>query len=264
MVSRDTSWTVIARVLQKTGVTERSKWIRSTVFLMDEVPFFSQTLKAQSGDLGDTPASKESARRTQIMVSGLEVFTEKGFHLASMDDIAERAGVSKPILYQHFSSKQDFYLGVLDERVDFLVLHITESIDAAVGNKNRLEAAIACYFKLIDDADHGFRLIFESDFTMNHEVRARVEDVVAQVSRVVGTEVANQTGKSMAEANILAGGLCGMAQAAAWRWLRLGRPIAMEDAISQTLDLAWSGLSAVNTKASSPEADILHLENRIS
>ena len=166
---------------------------------MDEVPFFSQTLKPQSVDLSDTHASKDSARRTQIMVSGLEVFTEKGFHLASMDDIAERAGVSKPILYQHFSSKQDFYLGVLDERVDFLVQHITESIDAAVGNKNRLEAAIACYFKLIDDADHGFRLIFESDFTMNHEVRARVEDVVAQVSRVVGTEVANQTGKSMAE-----------------------------------------------------------------
>ena len=231
---------------------------------MEEVPFFGQELKSNFDESGDPAISKEAARRKQIMVSGLEVFTEKGFHLASMDDIAERAGVSKPILYQHFSSKQDFYLGVLDERVDFLVQHIAESIDAAKGNRNRLEAAIACYFKLVDDADHGFRLIFESDFTMNHEVRARVEDVVAQVSRVVGTEVANQTGKSIGEANILAGGLCGMAQAAAWRWLRLGRPIAMDDAISQTLDLAWNGLSAINTQVSSPEADILHLENRIS
>jgi hypothetical protein len=70
-------------------------------------------------------------------------------------------------------------------------------------------------------------------------------------------------GKSLGEANILAGGLCGMAQAAAWRWLRLGRPIAMEDAISQTLDLAWNGLSAVGGTASSPEADVLHLEDRI-
>jgi AcrR family transcriptional regulator len=181
-----------------------------------------------------------------------------------MDDIAKRAGVSKPILYQHFSSKEDFYLGILDERVEVIVQQISDAIDAAEGNRSRLEAAIACYFKLVDDADHGFRLIFESDFTMNHEVRARVEDVVAQVSRVVGTEVANQTGKSLGEANILAGGLCGMAQAAAWRWLRLGRPISMELAISQTLDLAWNGLSAVNAKASSPEADILHLENRIS
>lgn len=228
---------------------------------MDKVPFFNQPLKTQSEETSGVAASNESARRTQVMVSGLEVFAEKGFHLASMDDIAERAGVSKPILYQHFSSKQDFYLGVLDERVEFLAQHITESIDAAIGNRNRLEAAIACYFKLVDDADQGFRLIFESDFTMNHEVRARVEDVVAQVSRIVGTEVAKQTGKSIGEANILAGGLCGMAQAAAWRWLRLGRPISIESAISQTLDLAWHGLSAVNTKDSSPEADILHLEN---
>lgn len=231
---------------------------------MEDLPFFSQGLSDLDGNPSANPKSKDSERRTQIMISGLEVFAEKGFHLASMDDIAERAGVSKPILYQHFSSKQDFYLGVLDERVDFLVRHITESIDAAVGNKNRLEAAIACYFKLVDDADHGFRLIFESDFTMNNEVRARVEDVVSQVSRVVGTEVANQTGKSIGEANILAGGLCGMAQAAAWRWLRLGRPIAMEEAISQTLELAWNGLSAVNAIAISPEAEVLHLEDRIS
>lgn len=264
MFNRDTSWTVIARILQKSRVPRTGLPSRSNVKTMNEVPFFSQELKPNIDESGDQALSKESARRKQIMVSGLEVFTEKGFHLASMDDIAERAGVSKPILYQHFSSKQDFYLGVLDERVDFLVQHITESIDAAVGNRNRLEAAIACYFQLVDDADRGFRLIFESDFTMNHEVRARVEDVVAQVSRVVGAEVANQTGKSIGEANILAGGLCGMAQAAAWRWLRLGRPIAMEVAISQTLDLAWHGLSAVSASASSPEADVVHLEDRIS
>lgn len=231
---------------------------------MDEVPFFSQTLKALDTEFGGVPVYKHSSRRTQLMVSGLEVFTEKGFHLASMDDIAKRAGVSKPILYQHFSSKEDFYLGILDERVEVIVQQISDAIEAAEGNRNRLEAAIACYFKLVDDADHGFRLIFESDFTMNHEVRARVEDVVAQVSRVVGTEVANQTGKSIGEANILAGGLCGMAQAAAWRWLRLGRPIAMEVAIAQTLDLAWSGLSSVSAITSSPEAEVLHLENRTS
>jgi hypothetical protein len=117
---------------------------------------------------------------------------------------------------------------------------------------------------LVDDADRGYRLIFESDFTTNHDVRARVEDVVAQVSRVVGTEVMRQTGMSMGEANILAGGLCGMAQAAAWRWLRLGRPIPMEQAVAQTLNLAWNGLGAVNAQISSPQADILHLEDRIS
>ena len=106
---------------------------------MDEVPFFSQILKEQDPEFGGVPVALESSRRTQIMVAGLEVFTEKGFHLASMDDIAKQAGVSKPILYQHFSSKQDFYLGVLDERVDVIVQQISDAINGAVGNRNRLD-----------------------------------------------------------------------------------------------------------------------------
>jgi AcrR family transcriptional regulator len=198
------------------------------------------------------------------MHAGLEVFTEKGFHLTSMDDIAERAGVSKPILYQHFPSKHELYLGILDERVEAIVEQVRSAIEAESTNKARLKAAIACYFNLVDDADLGYRLIFESDFTMNHDVRARVEDVVSQVSRIVGAEVSKQTGKSLGEANILAGGLAGMAQAAAWRWLRLGRPVPIEKAIAQTLDLAWNGLNSIQAMASSPEADILHLEDRIS
>jgi AcrR family transcriptional regulator len=181
-----------------------------------------------------------------------------------MDDIAERAGVSKPILYQHFASKQELYMGILDERVEVIVEQVSSAIEAATTNKSRLEAAISCYFTLIDDADLGYRLIFESDFTMNHDVRARVEDVVSQVSRIVGAEVSKQTGMSLGEANILAGGLAGMAQAAAWRWLRLGRPISMEKAIAQTLDLSWNGLNSIQAIASSSEADILHLEDRIS
>jgi AcrR family transcriptional regulator len=229
---------------------------------MEEIPFFSDTL-ARPGAVSNTTDHKLQARRSNIMTAGLEIFSEKGFHASSMDDIADRAGVSKPILYQHFSSKQELYLGVLDERVEVIVSQVTNAIEASTGNKARLEAAISCYFKLVDDADHGYRLIFESDFTTNHEVRARVEDVISQVSRVIGTEVMRQTGMSMGEANILAGGLCVMAQAASWRWLRLGRPIPIDRAIAQTLDLAWNGLGAVNTQVSSPQADILHLEDRI-
>jgi AcrR family transcriptional regulator len=224
---------------------------------MEEVPFWRDNLQ-KPPDM-----SKVDTRRAKVMVAGLEVFTEKGFHLASMDDIAERAGVSKPILYQHFSSKQDLYLGILDERVDVIVERVQTAITETDGNRNRLEAAISCYFNLVDEADLGYRLIFESDFTMNNDVRARVEDVVSQVSRIVGTEVSRLTGMSLGEANILAGGLSGLAQAAAWRWLRLGRPISIEKAIAQTLDLAWNGLSGVNSEGSSLTADVLHIEDRL-
>jgi AcrR family transcriptional regulator len=226
---------------------------------MERLPFFDTEVSGP-----EIISSKEHARRSAVMRAGLEVFTEKGFHLTSMDDIAERAGVSKPILYQHFPSKHELYLGILDERVEAIVEQVSSAIESASTNKGRLEAAISCYFTLVDDADLGYRLIFESDFTMNHDVRARVEDVVSQVSRIVGAEVSKQTGMSLGEANILAGGLTGMAQAAAWRWLRLGRPVPIEKAIAQTLDLAWNGLNSIQAMASSPEADILHLEDRIS
>jgi AcrR family transcriptional regulator len=259
MFNRDTSWTVIARVLQKLRASGTCPTGRSTVRTMEDLPFFDTEVKNS-----EVRATKEALRRSAVMRAGLEVFTEKGFHLASMDDIAERAGVSKPILYQHFSSKHELYLGILDERVDAIVQQVRGAIDAAKTNKTRLEAAISCYFTLVDDADLGYRLIFESDFTMNHDVRARVEDVVSQVSRIVGAEVSKQTGMSLGEANILAGGLSGMAQASAWRWLRLGRPISIELAISQTLDLAWNGLTSIQVKESSPEAEVLHLEERIS
>ena len=231
----------------------------TSLWLMEEVPFFSTSLDRSNNDV-----SKSDVRRSKVMLAGLEIFTEKGFHLASMDNIAERAGVSKPILYQHFSSKEELYLGILDERVEVIVQQVASAIDGAKGGKNRLAAAISCYFELVDDADRGYRLIFESDFTMSHNVRARVEDVVAQISRIVGTEVASQTGRSLGEANILAGGLCGMAQAAAWRWLRLGRPIPLEEAVSQTLNLAWNGMAAITVQASSPSAQVLNLEDRIS
>jgi AcrR family transcriptional regulator len=226
---------------------------------MEDLPFFDTQVTGS-----EIRTTKENLRRSGVMRAGLEVFTEKGFHLTSMDDIAERAGVSKPILYQHFASKQELYLGILDERVEAIVEQVREAIEAESTNKARLKAAIACYFNLVDDADLGYRLIFESDFTMNHDVRARVEDVVSKVSRIVGAEVSKQTGMSLGEANILAGGLSGMAQAAAWRWLRLGRPISIELAISQTLDLAWNGLASIQAKEGSPEAEVLHLEDRIS
>src|ERR1700730_8247235 len=61
------------------------------------------------------------ARRRQLLDAAMEVFVARGYHAAAMDEIAERAGVSKPVLYQHFPGKQDLYLALLDESVDRLI-----------------------------------------------------------------------------------------------------------------------------------------------
>src|SRR5579859_968905 len=67
-------------------------------------------------------------RRRQLLEAALEVFVARGYHAAAMDEIAERAGVSKPVLYQHFPGKQELYLALLDESVERLI----ESVDAAL------------------------------------------------------------------------------------------------------------------------------------
>ena len=63
-------------------------------------------------------------RRALLLSAALEVFTTAGYHSAAMDEIADRAKVSKPVLYQHFPSKLDLYLAVLDLHIDSLVFEI--------------------------------------------------------------------------------------------------------------------------------------------
>ncbi len=194
--------------------------------------------------IGVTDIASVNDRKVVLMAAALEVFTEKGFHNAAMDDVAARAGVSKPIVYQYFSSKHELYLGILDQSVTSVVEGITAAIAAETDNRKRVSAAIRYYFDRVDEADRGYRLIFESDFTTSPDVRVRVDDLVSQLARLIGQDIARETGLSTGESNILAAGLSGMAQAAAWRWISLGRPVTKEKAIAGITYLGWTGLSS--------------------
>ena len=80
---------------------------------------------AVNGNKGRLPRDE---RRAQLLAAALEVFTQAGYHSAAMDEIADRAKVSKPVLYQHFPSKLDLYLAVLDLHIDSLVFDIQKAI----------------------------------------------------------------------------------------------------------------------------------------
>ena len=75
------------------------------------------------------------ARRAQLLESALEVFVAQGYHAAAMDDIAERAGVSKPVLYQHFPGKLDLYLALLDVSCDTIIDNCRRALDSTHDNK---------------------------------------------------------------------------------------------------------------------------------
>jgi len=120
-----------------------------------------------------------SARRNQLLGAAEEVFVAQGYHAAAMDDIAERAGVSKPVLYQHFPGKLELYLALLDKHCDALVEAIRGALEATTDNKLRVQATTEAYFAYVAAESGAFRLVFESDLTNETAVRERVEAVKA-------------------------------------------------------------------------------------
>src|SRR3954449_2995607 len=91
-----------------------------------------------------------SARRLQLLRAAQDVFVAQGFHAAAMDDIADRAGVSKPVLYQHFPGKRELYLALLEQQVDELTDRVARAMADTEDNRARVDGAVGAYFDFID------------------------------------------------------------------------------------------------------------------
>src|SRR5258705_6146216 len=156
-----------------------------------------------------------SARRKQLLAAAQQVFVAQGYHAAAMDDIAERAGVSKPVLYQHFPGKLELYLALLDTHCDAMVERVRAAMEATTDNKDRVRGAIRAYFDFVDHETEAFRLVFESDLRNDPAVRERVERVERSCIEAITATIMADTGVSRARAELLAAGLTGAAETAA-------------------------------------------------
>src|ERR1700712_3403990 len=102
-------------------------------------------------------------RRAQLLAAAQEVFVANGYHGAAMDEIAEVAKVSKPVLYQHFPSKRELYLALLDSHLAELTELLLDALGSTTDNKLRVQATMKAYFEFIAKGDQSHRLVFESD-----------------------------------------------------------------------------------------------------
>jgi len=182
-------------------------------------------------------------RRAMLLSAALEVFTASGFHSASMDDIADRANVSKPVLYQHFPSKLDLYLAVLDLHIDSLVFAIQKAIASHKDNKNRVKATVDAYFGFIDSEGEAFRLLFESDMNVEPQVRERLNRMTYDCAVAVSAVISADTGLPKEESMMLAIGLIGSAQITARHWLEKDGKIQRDKASAMVTNLMWRGIS---------------------
>ena len=182
-------------------------------------------------------------RRAQLLVAALEVFTAAGYHSAAMDEIADRAKVSKPVLYQHFPSKLELYLAVLDLHIDSLVFAIQKAIASTRENSSRVSATVEAYFGFINSEGEAFRLLFESDMNLEPQVRERLNrmtyDCAAEVSAVISID----TGLGKEESMMLAVGIIGTVQTTARHWLDRDGKIDRQRATELVMNLIWRGIS---------------------
>ena len=185
-----------------------------------------------------------SARRKQLLEAAQEVFVAQGYHAAAMDDIAERAGVSKPVLYQHFPGKLDLYLALLDVHCDAIIDKMRAAMSSSTDNKVRVAAATRAYFDFVDHESEAFRLVFESDLRNDPAVRARFERVERGCIEAITETIMLDTGLGRERAELLAAGLCGAAEIAARFWLTGGRQIPKSEAEALLSTLSWRGIAS--------------------
>src|SRR5512138_92475 len=137
-----------------------------------------------------------SVRRRQLLEAAQEVFVAQGYHAAAMDDIAERAGVSKPVLYQHFQSKLDLYLALLDTHCAAMTARTRQVMAEHTDNRERVHGAMRAYFDLIDHESEAFRLVFESDLRNEPAARDRLERAERESIEAVADAIMVDTGVS--------------------------------------------------------------------
>lgn len=202
-------------------------------------------------DSGSTPddavRTSRPARRAQLIEAALESFVAQGYHVAAMDDIAERVGISKPVLYRHFPGKLDLYRAALDQAVEKIIAGTREALVSTAGNKQRVTAAMHAFYKYVASEHGEFRLVFESDLTNEASVRELIDRATRECSNLIARLIHADTGLPDAACQLLAAGLVGMAQVSARFWLQAGPGdnggIDQADAAAIVAGLAWRGIA---------------------
>ena len=208
----------------------------------------TSTLNRGGGGLPERGARlPRQARRKQLLGAAQEVFVAHGYHAAAMDDIAERAGVSKPVLYQHFPGKLELYLALLDQHAEDLVAKVRGALGSTTDNRQRVAASFAAYFDFVDgdgsDREGAFRLVFESDLKSEPAVRERVERMTQECVQAIAETIAHDTGFREEEALLLSVGLAGLAEVGARWWLTSQARLPKERAVELLVALSWRGIS---------------------
>jgi AcrR family transcriptional regulator len=187
-------------------------------------------------------------RREQLIVVGRKVFAEKGFEGTTVEELAAKAGVSKPVVYEHFGGKEGLYAVVVDREIAALLGGITDALSAGGGSRALLESAAMALLDYIEGSADGFRILVRDSPTgqSTGSFASLISDVATQVEHILAHEfkVRKLNPKT---ASIYAQMLVGMVALTGQWWLDTRKPKKTEVA-AHLVNLAWNGLSQLDAK----------------
>ncbi|HVF31799.1 MAG TPA: TetR family transcriptional regulator [Acidimicrobiales bacterium] len=182
-------------------------------------------------------------RRRQLLDVAVVRFAARGFHATSMLEIADAAGVTKPVLYQHFRSKRHLYLELLDDMGNQLMEAIGKATAAADGPRRQVEAGMAAYVRFMTEQPQAFPLLFGSGARRDPEFAdavRRVEDAIADaVAALIEADV------DAVHRRVLAAAIVGMAEGVLRHWIADAPAVVPDLLVRQMAELAWAGLRGV-------------------
>jgi AcrR family transcriptional regulator len=187
-------------------------------------------------------------RRAQLLAVARRVFGRSGFHGVSMDEVAREAGVTKPILYDHFNSKEELYIALLDADAQALEDRVRAALAAPTGNRQRIRQSFQAYFDFVDEHAAGFRLFVQETVNGDDVFKSKVQGVRDRIMGEVSDLIVRESRGTVEreDADTVAHALVGMLESVARR--DPGGPKEKRArAVDTLVRLVWRGITNLNT-----------------
>ncbi|HVE75986.1 MAG TPA: TetR/AcrR family transcriptional regulator [Actinomycetota bacterium] len=196
----------------------------------------------------DRPRLTRQERRLRLLAAGRQLFGERGYLKTEVGELARRAGVTKPILYDHFpNGKTEVFIAVLDEHVQRLLKVLWEAMSSSEDPRQRLHDGLGAYVKFADENPEGFRLLMQSAAEVDHSVWLHLHDarnvIVQGLASTIG-DVMRARSIDPTGAPIYAHALLGAVESVVGWWLAEGKP-DRETVTDYLLAFTWRGFDGL-------------------
>ena len=181
-------------------------------------------------------------RRSQLIEVGRAAFAERGYEATSVEEIAARAKVSKPILYSHFGGKEGLYAVVVDREVEYILGRIAAAVSSGPP-RERLEQAVLAYLHYVQERPEGFAILLRDapQLKRSGEMPALMYDLADRIGDVF-TDQFYKAGYDAKSAPIYAHPLVGMVAFVGQWWTESSNPPSIDTVANHIAALAWMGL----------------------